>query len=46
MMYSFVPVLGTFGDEYQEVIQFLVTVLDTDLPLLNPLDGFSDQHWV
>jgi hypothetical protein len=46
MIFSFVRVLGTFRDDYQEVIQFLVTVLDTDPPLLDPLDRFSDQYWV
>lgn len=46
MVFSLVRVPGTLGDEFQEVAQFLLTVVDRDRPLLNPRDGLSDQHWV
>jgi hypothetical protein len=49
MTFSFVRVLGTFGDEYQGVIQFLVIAVGTEPPLLNPVDGYADQfleQWV
>ena len=46
MIFSFVRVLETFGNDHLEVIIFLLTVLDKDPPLLNHLDGFSYQYWV
>jgi hypothetical protein len=44
IMFSLVRALETFGPAYQEVIQFLVIVLNTGPHLLNPLDGFADQY--
>lgn len=46
MIFSFLRVLNTFGDDYQDIRQFLATVLDKKTPLLEPFDGFSDQYWV
>jgi hypothetical protein len=46
MLLSFLRVLGTLKGDYQDVCQFLATVLDTDTPILDAFDGFSDQYWV
>lgn len=46
MAFSILRVLDTFGDDYQDMRQFLATVLDKKPPLLDPFDGFSDQYWM
>ena len=44
MVFALIRVLSTFGDQYEDLITFLVTALDRDPPLLHPLDGLSDQY--
>jgi hypothetical protein len=47
MALSFLRVLDTFIEDYQDICQLLATALDTVKPtLLESPDGFSDQYWV
>jgi len=41
---SFLRVLDTFGDEYEDMIQLLAVSFDKT-PLLERFDEFSDQYW-
>lgn len=36
--------LGTLGDEYEDMIIFLAITLDIQAPLLEPFDGLTDQY--
>jgi hypothetical protein len=45
MVFSLARVLETLGDDFQEMVQFLLTVVDRDQPLLNPCDGLSERYW-
>ena len=45
MGFSFLRVLDTFGDEYEDLIQLLAVSVDKKAPLLERFDGFSDQYW-
>ncbi len=45
MGFSFLRVLDTFGDEYEDMIQLLTVSVDKKAPLLERFDGFSDQYW-
>ncbi len=45
MGFSFLRVLDTFGDEYEDMIQLLAVSVDKKAPLLARFDGFSDQYW-
>lgn len=36
--------LGTLGDEYEDMIIFLAIILDIQAPLLEPFDGLTDQY--
>lgn len=44
MVFSLVRVLRSFGDQFEDIIIFLETILDRYPPLLHVFDGFSDQH--
>ncbi len=44
MVFALIRVFSTFGDQYEDLITFLVTALDRDPPLLHPLAGLSDQY--
>jgi hypothetical protein len=46
MAFSFLRVLDTFKDDHHNIRRFLATVLDTNTPVLDSFDGFSDQYWV
>lgn len=44
MCFSILRVLGTLGDEYEDMIIFLAITLDIQAPLLEPFDGLTDQY--
>ena len=44
MVFALIRVPSTFGDQYEDLIAFLVTALDRAPPLLHPLGGLSDQY--
>lgn len=44
MVFSLLRVLSSFTNQYEDLIQFLASVLDRETPLLDPFDGFSDQY--
>lgn len=46
MAFSFLRVLDTFKDDHHNTRRLLVIVLDTNTPLLDSLDGISDQYWI
>jgi hypothetical protein len=47
MALSFLRVLDTAIEDYQDICQLLVTALDAVKPiLLESFEGFSDQYWV
>ena len=45
MGFSFLRVLDTFENEYEDMIQLLVVSVDKKASLLERFDGFSDQYW-
>lgn len=42
--FSFLRVLATLGDEYEDMVQLLAVALDKDPPFLEPFDGLTDQY--
>ena len=44
LVFSFLRVLITLGDEYKDIIQLLAVALDKDPPLLESFDGLTDQY--
>jgi len=44
--FSFLRVLTTFGDGYEDMIQLLANALDKGPPILEPFDGMTDQYVV
>ena len=42
--FSFLRVLTTFGDKYEDMIQLLAVALDRDPPFLESFDGLTDQY--
>ena len=42
--YSFLRVLATLGDKYEDMIQLLAVALDKDAPSLESFDGLTDQY--
>jgi hypothetical protein len=46
MVFSLLRVLSSFANQYEDLIQFLASVLDRETPLLDPFDGFSDQYLI
>ncbi len=42
--FSFLRVLTTLGDEYEDIVQLLAVALDKDPPFLEPFDGLTDQY--
>ena len=46
MLFSFLQVLETPIDRYQNISNFLTAMLHTATPILDPFDEFSDQYWV
>ena len=44
MVFALIRVLSTFGDQYEDLVTFVVTALDGDPPLLHSLEGLSDQY--
>ncbi len=45
MIFSLLCVLNFFTNQYENLIQFLATLLDQETPLLDPFDEFSDQYF-
>jgi len=44
--FSFLRVLDTFGDRYENMVQLLAVALDKDPPFLESFDGWTDQYLV
>jgi hypothetical protein len=44
MIFSLLRVLSSFMYKFEDLINFLATVLDREAPLLHVFDGFSDQY--
>jgi len=42
--FSFLRVLTTLDNEYEDINQFLAFALDKDLPSLEAFDGLTDQY--
>ena len=42
--FSFLRVLATLGDKYEDMIQLLAVALDKDAPSLESFDGLTDQY--
>lgn len=45
MGFSFLRVLDTFGNKYKDMVQLLTLSIAKKAPLLERLDGVSDQYW-
>jgi hypothetical protein len=46
MLFSLLRVLETSTDGFQNLCEFLATVLKTPTLILHRFDGFSDEYWV
>lgn len=44
IVFALIRVLRSFGDQFEDLITFLDTVLDRSLLLLHVFDGFCDQY--
>ncbi|KAL9045088.1 MAG: hypothetical protein Q9214_001826 [Letrouitia sp. 1 TL-2023] len=42
--FSFLRILATLGDKYEDIIQLLAVALDKDAPSLESFDGLIDQY--
>lgn len=44
MVFAMIRVLSTFKGKYEDLVAFLVAVLDREPPILHPFAGLSDQY--